>query len=83
MAHAATAAANTAMSEHAETWARELIESTRDPRGPARDVFPTLARPATVSSEDADTLFPLSRPEFHLSDTDDDDDNGHQSPEEL
>ena len=83
MAHAATAAANKAMAEHAETWARELIESTRDPRGPARDVFPTLARPATVSSEDADTLFPLSRPEFHLSDTDDDDDNGHQSPEEL
>jgi hypothetical protein len=80
---AATAAAVKAMADHAGDWARELIESTRDPRGPARHEFPTLACPATASSEDADSLFSRSRSVFQLSDTDEDEDDGHQPPEEL
>ena len=90
MAHSATAAATTSdaataaavksMAEHAEDWARELIESTRDPRGPARHEFPRLACPATGSSMDADAL---TRSVLLFSDTDEDEGDCHQPPEEL
>ena len=76
---AATAAAVKAMADHAEDWARELIESTRDPRGPARHDFPRLACPATGSLEDADALI---RSALQLFDTDEDEGDCHQPPEE-
>jgi hypothetical protein len=80
---AATVAAVKAMADHAEDWARELIESTRDPRGPSRHEFPTLACPATALSEDAASLFSRSRSVLQMSDTDEDEGDGHQPPEEL
>jgi hypothetical protein len=41
-----TKAAIDAMIHSATTWARELIDGTRDPLGPDRHTFPTLDKPA-------------------------------------
>ena len=50
--------ANSAMAEHALIWARELIESTRDPACPDPAFFPSLEQPATHPPDDVDVLFP-------------------------
>jgi hypothetical protein len=50
--------AHTAMAEQATIWAREWIESTRDPACPDPAYFPTLERPATHPPDDVDSLFP-------------------------
>jgi hypothetical protein len=41
-----TTAAIDAMIHSATTWARELIDGTRDPLGPDRHTFPTLDKPS-------------------------------------
>jgi hypothetical protein len=66
----ATVAAIKAMVDHAETWARELIESTRDPRGPARHEFPPLACPVVAQPIDSDAQLPVPRPSLFLDDED-------------
>lgn len=70
---AATAIAIKAMADHAEIWAREIIESTRDPRGPARHEFPPLACPAPSPSVDSEAHLPIPRPSLHLDDDEDED----------
>ena len=50
--------ANSAMAEQATIWAREWIESTRDPDCPDPAYFPLLERPAIHHPDDVDTLFP-------------------------
>ena len=67
---AATAAAVQAMVFSATTWARELIDSTRDPRGPDCLTFPTLDRPPPVPPVEVDGLPPRS----DLLPSDDDED---------
>jgi hypothetical protein len=66
-ADTATAAALKAMANSAETWARELIDSTREPSAPRCNEFPTLACPA-LCSPDIDDLAFLSRPISCFSD---------------
>ena len=66
----ATVAAIKAMVGHAEIWARELIESTRDPRGPARHEFPPLACPVVAQPIDSDAQLPIPRPSLFLDDED-------------
>jgi hypothetical protein len=59
--------ANSAMAEQATIWAREWIESTRDPDYADPAYFPPLERPALHPLDDVDTLFPafeLGRPFF-------------------
>jgi hypothetical protein len=68
---AATVAAVQAMVSSATTWARELIDSTRDPRGPDCHTFPTLDRPPPVPPVDVDGLPPRS--DLLPSDDDEDD----------
>jgi hypothetical protein len=67
---AATAAAVQAMVFSATTWARELIDSTRDPRGPDCHTFPTLDRPPPVPPVEVHGLPPRS----DLLPSDDDED---------
>jgi ribonuclease HI len=50
--------AHSAMAEQATVWAREWIESTRDPACSDPAYFPTLERPATHPPDDVDMLFP-------------------------
>jgi hypothetical protein len=50
--------AHDAMAEQASIWAREWIESTRDPACPDPAYFPALERPATHPPDDVDALFP-------------------------
>jgi len=67
---AATAAAMQAMLRSATTWARELIDSTRDPRGPDCHTFPGLDRPPPVPPVEVEGLPPRS--DLLLSDDDED-----------
>jgi hypothetical protein len=60
IARRSAAAAITAMVDSATTWARELINSHRDPACPNCKVFPTLDVPASVSSEEVDLSSHLS-----------------------
>jgi hypothetical protein len=65
--------ANSAMAEHALIWARELIESTRDPACPDPAFFPSLEQPATHPPDDVDMLFPaLERGRAMFEDDEDD-----------
>jgi hypothetical protein len=50
--------AHDVMAEQASIWAREWIESTRDPACPDPAYFPALERPATPPPDDVDSLFP-------------------------
>jgi hypothetical protein len=68
---AATAAAVQAMVSSATSWARELIDSTRDPRGPDCHTFLALDRPPPVPSVEVEGLPPLSD---LLSDDEDEED---------
>jgi hypothetical protein len=67
---AATIAAIKAMAHSAEIWARELIDSTRDPSAPLAREFPTLACPAPAPSDIADEPLPFLRPASCFSDDD-------------
>jgi hypothetical protein len=62
--------AHTAMAEAATVWARELIDSTRDPACPA-GFFPQLDRPAIAAADDADAHFPVARPAAAFSEDED------------
>ena len=80
---AATAAAIKAMADSAETWARELINSTRDPGGPASHEFPILECPALPSPVAADAALPSGRPHFQFSDDEGaSDDDRHPAPDD-
>jgi hypothetical protein len=61
--------AHTAMAEAATVWARELIDSTRDPACPVGH-FPQLDRAAIIAADDADSQFPVARPAVYFSDDD-------------
>jgi hypothetical protein len=74
--------AHTAMAEAATTWARALIDATRDPACPDPSHFPALDQPATSVSDDLDEYFPLARPVACVSEDEDANDAPPLLPDE-